>query len=182
MKRLLLVVGLILAFIVGISMRERYVHADVNSPSSLDSEVFLVGGNGFGSSDPIVRRFSTVKVNIGTAITYTDDPAYGASFLINTPGVYSISYTDWRHDTGNTFYVTSDTSLPASNPPGSGPGQAYQLCAITTGPYQISGCSATVLLDKGDVIRPWWWAGGGFPPNQPFNADDLTTFIITRVR
>lgn len=61
-------------------------------PSS--SMVRLNTMNGVGSTNTTVRRFTNVVTNQGTDITYADSATLGASFTINTTGLYSISYTD----------------------------------------------------------------------------------------
>lgn len=59
-----------------------------------DHEVTVYTGNGFGSTNTLIRRFTTTKRNVGTAITYADSATLGASFTIVEAGLYAISYTD----------------------------------------------------------------------------------------
>lgn len=56
--------------------------------------VRLDAGNGMGSTNTKIRRFTTTTQSVGTAITYADSATAGASFTINETGLYSVSYTD----------------------------------------------------------------------------------------
>jgi len=60
----------------------------------LPSMVRLDGGNGFGSTNTVIRRFTTTVLNQGTDITYADSATLGATFTINTNGVYAVTYFD----------------------------------------------------------------------------------------
>ena len=59
-----------------------------------DSRVEVNSGNGLGSTNTCIRRYSTVKRNVGTAITYADSEALGATFTINEDGLYAIRVSD----------------------------------------------------------------------------------------
>jgi hypothetical protein len=62
--------------------------------STPNSEVRLNTVNGFGSTNTMIRRFTNTTINTGTDITYADSATLGATFTINTAGVYAISYSD----------------------------------------------------------------------------------------
>jgi len=51
-------------------------------------------GNGYGSTNTRIRRYSNTPENIGPAITFADSPPNGASFTINEDGIYNIAVTD----------------------------------------------------------------------------------------
>lgn len=59
-----------------------------------DHSVTVTTGNGRGSTNTCIRRFTTTLSSSGTAITYADSASLGASFTINAPGLYAISYSD----------------------------------------------------------------------------------------
>lgn len=128
----------------------------------IKSMVRVNGPNGFGSTNTGVRRFSTVVVNQGNDITYADSAANGASFTINTPGTYSISYSD-------AFSAAADfvISLNATTPVTSIPGTLSQILAesTTANVAQRSTASVSVYLQAGDVIRP---ATGGSGSSRAF--------------
>ena len=58
------------------------------------NEVTVHTGNGHGSTNTKIRRFTTTLVNTGTAITYADSVTNGGSFTINETGIYAIDYHD----------------------------------------------------------------------------------------
>jgi len=59
-----------------------------------DHEVIVHTGNGFGSTNTKIRRFTTTLTSIGTAITYADSATNGGTFTINETGLYSVFYGD----------------------------------------------------------------------------------------
>lgn len=61
---------------------------------SEDSMVRLHTSNGYGSTNNKIRRFSSLIEKTGSAVTYLDTAADGASFLIEQRGIYHISYSD----------------------------------------------------------------------------------------
>jgi hypothetical protein len=62
-------------------------------PDPVVSRVELQLGNGGGGTRTSIRRWTNVVENIGTDITYTDSATNGAEFLINTSGLYAISWS-----------------------------------------------------------------------------------------
>ncbi len=77
--------------------------------SIIRSEIFVNGGNGHGSTNTHIRRFTNLVSSTGTDITYVDSAANGGSFTINRSGLYSIAYTD-----GGTGTVTYGVSVDSS--------------------------------------------------------------------
>uniref|UniRef100_A0A6M3M7U3 Putative tail protein n=1 Tax=viral metagenome TaxID=1070528 RepID=A0A6M3M7U3_9ZZZZ len=110
-------------------------------------------GNGNGSTNTAIRRFTTVEVNTGTAITYADSATLGASFTINSDGIYAIEYQD-APSAAQEFGVSRNstqlsTTISTITPVATrvfywGSGTAFF-------PGHISG---VVRLTAGDVIRP----------------------------
>lgn len=63
--------------------------------ATADSMVRLHTGNGHGSTNTKIRRFTTLAQPIsGNAITYADSASLGATFTIEEDGVYMMSYND----------------------------------------------------------------------------------------
>jgi hypothetical protein len=62
--------------------------------SQSDSSIRLNTGNGYGSTNTAIKRFSNVVENLGSDITYADSATLGASFTANSDGIYNISYTE----------------------------------------------------------------------------------------
>lgn len=54
-------------------------------------EVIVHTPNGYASTNTKRRRYTTTATSTGTDITYADSSTLGATFTINTPGVYSIT-------------------------------------------------------------------------------------------
>jgi hypothetical protein len=109
--------------------------------------------NGHGSTNNKVPRYTTASINTGTAITYADSAANGASFTINESGIYAI-YTIATNSGGasnfgvsinSTQLTTSITSITAADR------------LILGGSSAASNYNATSRICKlvaGDVIRP----------------------------
>lgn len=116
------------------------------------SMVRLNTANGYGSTNTKIRRFTNVVTNQGTDITYADSATLGASFTINTNGVYTISYSDCFTTPAvlglsiNSSQLTTNLeSITATN----------ILSANTSGSNHYVGVSAwTGYLTAGDIIRP----------------------------
>jgi hypothetical protein len=135
------------------------------------SEISLSQGNGWGSTNTGIRRFSSTILNLGTDITYVDSTTAGASFTINTAGVYAISYSDYGAGAGafgvsiNSTQLTTNVNLIADT-------------AIAVISYATSGtpntASTTLNLNVGDVIRPH--GNGVFTTTDSFDR-----FRITKV-
>lgn len=52
-------------------------------------------GNGMGSTNTKIRRFTTVLTNTGSSMTYADSATNGMSVTINNSGIYSVQYCDF---------------------------------------------------------------------------------------
>lgn len=79
--------------------------------STAPSMVRLNTANGFGSTNTRVRRFTNVVTNQGSDITYADSASSGASFTVNTSGVYAISFSD-HSSTANSMGLTLNIANP----------------------------------------------------------------------
>jgi hypothetical protein len=80
------------------------------SPSTARSVVSVYTTNGYGSTtNNKIRRYSNIRTNTGSAITYTDSASDGASFTINSNGIYAISYTE-VYSGGDSFGITLNES------------------------------------------------------------------------
>ena len=137
------------------------------------SMVRLNTANGYGSTNTPIRRFTNTVTNQGTDITYADSATLGATFTINTNGVYAISYNDQFAGGGNMGVslncstLTTNLSLIAVS---------EVVCAVATSAANFAGsCSATLYLASGSVIRAHTNAG------ITGTAVTLCQFTITRV-
>lgn len=78
-----------------------------------DHSVICDTGNGHGSVATKIRRF-TNSVTVGTAITYADSAANGATFTANENGIYGISYTD-SYDAGYGIGISKNSANLTTN-------------------------------------------------------------------
>ena len=138
------------------------------------SMVRLNTANVYGSTNTSIRRFTTAVNNQGADITYADSATNGGSFTINTPGIYSISYTDQFNTSGimgislNSNQLTSSIlSITAVN----------ILASNTTQAVNVSGnASWSGFLNAGDVVRAH---NAGVPSGTNVNACQFTIVRIS---
>lgn len=117
-----------------------------------DHEVVVHSGNGHGSTNTQIRRYTTTLVNTGTAITYADSAANGATFTINEPGMYAMTMTDMMSSSATTFGISLNStqlttqigSISAAN----------RLVFVSGATSSIQSATITKRLQIGDVIRP----------------------------
>ena len=136
-----------------------------------DHEVVVTTGNGHGSTNTKIRRYTTTQSSVGSAITYADSAGNGASFTINTAGLYAIRMTDRSMTFGislNSAELTTDVnSITAAN----------RLVAVTSNATDndVTEAFAVVSLAASDVIRPHTTVGT--PSESAYN----NTFSIRRI-
>lgn len=139
--------------------------------SAVVSMVRLNTANGYGSTNTCIRRFTTVVTNVGSDITYADSATLGASFTINTPGVYAISYSDFFTGASEMGVSLNSTQLSTSIVSITAADRVAQSTTPANG--STSTAVTTLYLPSGSVIRPHT-AGLG-------NGGAQTAFTITRV-
>lgn len=113
------------------------------------SVVRLNTANGYGSTNTVIRRFTTAVTNQGSDITYADSATLGATFTINTTGIYSVSYTD-NFTAANTMGISLNSNQLTT-----------VIYSITQSAILMTsqagstpnGISWTGLLTAADVIR-----------------------------
>ena len=114
--------------------------------------VVVAIGNGYGSTNLAIRRFQTVVTNTGTSITYADSASLGATFTINSTGVYSITYADQCSGSSFSFGASLNSTLLSSSIGDLSLTQRLFL-ANTSLSQVIIPASITLRLVAGDVIR-----------------------------
>lgn len=145
----------------------------VSFPSTVHSCIRLNTANGYGSTNTKIRRFTNTVLNQGSDITYADSATLGASFTINTDGVYSISYND-QFNVASWFGTSLNASSQATSPHLLAPTEI--LSASVTGGVGWAGVTTcTVFLSSGSVVRA---NGDGTPSGGNVNT---CQFTITRV-
>ena len=140
--------------------------------TTAQSMVQLNTTNGYGSTNTMIRRFTNVVTNQGADIAYADSATLGASFTINTSGVYGITYCDSFSATAyagislnSNQLTTAVFNITVAN---------LLVLATSSAGTNSATCATTIYLPAGSIIRP--------------HADSTTTgnaarglFTITRV-
>jgi hypothetical protein len=108
-------------------------------------------GNGWGSTNTLIRRFSTTQSSVGTDITYADSATLGASFTINTTAIYSMSYTERLNAAGYFGISVNSTQLSTTIDTITDTDRfALQYTPNGNGAYSVN---VTARLAAGDVVR-----------------------------
>lgn len=121
-------------------------------PASNDNGITVTTGNGYGSTNTKIRRYTTTLASSGTAITYADSATLGATFTINVAGLYEIFTVDTKGAASAIFgasvnsaqLTTNIQSITAAN----------RIVYSTSLNGAVSPVSRTVRLAAGDVVRP----------------------------
>lgn len=114
--------------------------------------VRLNTANGYGSTNTKIRRFTNTVTNTGSDITYTDSATDGASFTINTSGVYAISHTD-QFTTGGGHAGISINSTQLTTNIGSITAAHIGATGYIANANETVNASVTLYLTAGDVVR-----------------------------
>jgi hypothetical protein len=136
----------------------------VNIPQPDSQAIYASTGNGFGSTNTQVRRFSSVSNSGNSILRYEDSPTLGASFTALKSCVVNVSYSEEHTGAsasvfGPTLNSTTTGYLGVSQvEPGAG--------RLTT--------SANVQLNAGDVLRAVVEAGA-----RHVSSSTLVRFSIT---
>ena len=118
-----------------------------------DHSVVVNTGNGHGSTNTKIRRYVTTQSSTGTDITYADSATLGATFTINTAGLYGIYTTDYSAAGGSQMGASVNTTNPTSN---IGNDTATKILILTTtgAAGKRAAGSRVVMLAVNDVVRP----------------------------
>jgi hypothetical protein len=143
---------------LNLSFQEQEVAVSVTNVlpqfSESDSSIRVDTANGYGSpTGTRIRRFSNVRDNLGTAITYVPSDVNGDSFRINEDGIYHISFSDYTSGgayigiTLNSSNLSTNvtTLMQAAN------NEVLSHTSVSTNNNQ--SCSWSGYLQKDDVIR-----------------------------
>jgi hypothetical protein len=119
------------------------------------SRVHVTDGNGHGSTNTRVRRYSTESDIQGPDITYADSSTLGATFTINTKGIYTVHMLDYQTNGAESIGITvNDTSDLSSDSPGGG--ITYVEGFRAGGVYDQARPSTVSFVgqfEAGDVLR-----------------------------
>jgi hypothetical protein len=115
------------------------------------SRVVLEGGNGFGSSNTNVRRYSTVVEASGADMSYADSATAGGSITINSAGLYLMVFTD-AASTAPDMGITKNSTGAFGTSAGPSTNMAIFSGTVNNGNI-VFGSSAIRYLAVNDVIR-----------------------------
>lgn len=120
-----------------------------------DHEVTVYAGNGHGSTNTKIRRFTSTLRSVGTAVTYADSATLGASFTINESGLYEIYYQDEFLSASQFSYGATVNSAELTTNILSTAIANRLLCGVNTlgGTAVPVPFTRTVRLTAGDVVR-----------------------------
>lgn len=139
----------------------------------VQSMVRLTGSNGYGSTNTAIWRLTTLVVNQGSDIAYADSATLGASFTINTSGVYSATFRMVPSGINGGLGISLNSSQLSTNILSIASADSVSGMQINNA-NTMATCSWTGYLAAGSVIRPH--GDGGAAGNTTAPA-----FTITRV-
>ena len=115
------------------------------------SRIRLAGQNGYGSTNTCIKRFLNTIESVGSSITYADSATLGATFTINTSGLYSFTWSDSVISGGNSGFSRNSTNL-SSNIATINQTDRLTLATSSTGDVFATN-SLVMYLVATDVIR-----------------------------
>lgn len=132
-------------------------------------EIWLSGGNGFGSGNTRVRRYTTVERDTtGVDLTCGDDATNGFSCTVNTTGRYNIAMSEASSNAAQQGYFAPNiTGTSLSTDPfsiaRSNQAWIYSYDGVT--PNYGTFANGTIYLTNGTVVYPT-------ATNAAFNSTD----------
>lgn len=115
-----------------------------------NQEAYVVTHNGYGATNTKIPRFTTSQSMQGTDITYADSAANGASFTINTTGIYSCVYQA-GHGTGGMIGWSVDSTELTTAIISITDADRLGACHLQA---QHGECVVMAYLTAGQVLRP----------------------------
>lgn len=137
-----------------------------------NSEIFVDTGNGRGSTNTAIRRFSNIRSQIGSSITYADSSTSGATFTINESGIYAIHYRDCLTDSSAALAISLNSIALTTGALSLTYAQGRRAVTDTAAANSYDSTHTTLKLQRGDIIRAVI-AGG-----TPSTDDDVYFHII----
>lgn len=159
------------------TLDQAIVDGDIGSGAPR-SEVWAYGYNGYGSVDTVINRFSTVGVNIGSSISYVDSVQHGATFTINTTGVYALIYIN-AYSTNAHIGVSRNAAGSELTTDIQFITDAHKLGFVNNSSGGYLSFSIKLNLTAGDVIRAHGQTagipdGGTDPTNAQFRIVQIS--------
>ena len=122
----------------------------VPAVAALQSMVRLNTTNGYGTTNTVIGRFLNVVTNQGADITYADSATLGATFTINTNGVYAIMLVDSLAAAGDFGLSLNSNQLSTAI---LGITNATRIASTSCAATFEELISTTLFLSAGDIVR-----------------------------
>lgn len=130
------------------------LHTVSFAPEAGDHAVKVTAGNGHGSTNTKIRRFTTTEYSTGSHITYADSATLGASFTIAAggAGLYACEFSDNTGASASAHGISLNsaqltTGITAIT-------DANRLTLTYCDADVAMPCTTVVRLAAGDVVRP----------------------------
>lgn len=142
-----------------------------------DHCVWLHSANGFGATNTKHRRYTTTKTNVGTAITYADSAANGATLTINEAGDYEITVCDRNATASRDVYfgVAVNSAAGTTNIQGDSARLFYSYIKDNV----IQPISFTHRFAVNDVVTVKGGTGSTYMPDA--SGQDDSFFVIRKI-
>lgn len=137
------------------------------------SQVRVVGGNGTGSTNTMIRRFTTVVETTGSAITYADSGTAAGSFTINEAGIYAVTYGDYRTDAGLPIGISKNSATLTTAVGGLTNAERFGY-TMSSGANVRAMAAVTMRCAAGDVLRAHTNSGAN-------GTDETVSFTVAQV-
>lgn len=118
------------------------------------SEIFITGQNGYGSTNTKIPRFLTVQKNVGPDVSYVDSATNGASFTINTSGLYAVTYVSSFATVPTTAGLSLNSSQLTTNIISINNADRIAIEWFSNADGNVGKTQSVILkLNPGDVVR-----------------------------
>lgn len=123
-----------------------------------DNHVTVTTGNGYGSTNTKIRRFTTTLSSAGNALTYADSAANGGSITVNEAGLYEIFIQDAGLNATTIYFFGASLNSNQLTSDISDITAAHRIMFATvynraSGSTFANAASRIMRLAVGDVIR-----------------------------
>lgn len=115
-------------------------------------EFYVDTGNGHGSTNNKIRRYSNVRKNVGNG--YSESAAGGAVFTAPEDGIYQFTIVDRRDGGQGVMGISVNSSALTTSIESLDYSQGYRGCVYAPSVVLSSYTSPAMRLKKGDEVRP----------------------------
>lgn len=119
----------------------------------IEHAIGLNTGNGHGSTNTYIRRFTNKYVEVGTAITHASSSTDGDSLTINEDGVYGVTYSDGVTATLGAFGISVNSNQLTTSIASITLTHRYGW-TMNPSASNVGTFATTFYASKGDVVRP----------------------------